>query len=138
MAGEGQIPGDVFLPRGKNGAGDPVALDVTIVHPHGKKYIKQAAMTPDFANIEKTKAKTKKYEEACKKHRINFQALSFEVSGRPSPTSLKWIQLISKAVANRQNRNVSSIKKLFLRKICFCIAKCNARAIRNRTQIQTD
>jgi len=108
------------------------------VHPHGKKYIKNAALTPDYANNEKSKAKAKKYEDACKKHRINFQPMSFEVSGRPSPNSLKWISLISKAVANRQNRNASSIKRLFLRKTCFCIAKCNARAIRNRAQLQND
>lgn len=138
IPGEGQIPGDVFLPRGKNGAGDPIALDITIVHPHGKKYIKNAAVTADYANIEKSKAKSAKYEEACKRHRINFQPMSFEVSGRPSPNSMKWINLISKSVANRQNRPVSVIKKMFLRKICFCIAKCNARAIRNRQQLQMD
>ena len=138
IPGEGQIPGDVFLPRGKNGAGDPIALDITIVHPHGKKYIRGAAVTPDYANIEKSKAKSQKYEEACKRHKINFQPMSFEVSGRPSPNSLKWINLIAKAVANRQNRPVSSIKKMFLRKICFCIAKCNARSIRNRQQLQHD
>ena len=93
-------------------------------------------MTPDYTNIEASKRKIEKYKHAARMYKFEFHPMSFEAFGRPSPASLNWISQIAKAIGNNQNRKSGTIKKDFLRKICFSIAKSNSLAIRSRQQIE--
>ena len=121
------VPGDIFLESGGS-HGNPLALDVTIVHPHSHNLVRHASVTLDWSNSKAEEKKNLKYLQLCKQDNVDFKPLSIEFYGRFSSNTSTFLFTLSKAVGNRSGRHHKSVYREIERRISISIIKSNSSA----------
>lgn len=124
-----KVPGDIYLPVGAGS--QPIALDVTIVHPLAYKDI--TSKDYDTGNLLAEKKKNQKHLDLCTQNGVQFKPLSIEFYGRLSPNTKAFILKLGTALSNRSNGSATYFAKDIERKLVISIIRSGARAVHQRT-----